>query len=101
MGRDESNAGFGGVGAELLEGVVGALLTDFGEVLVDGGEPGCVGGSLGDIVEADQTDVVGDRYSFFAGGLKQSERHVVVSGERGDAARFLGEPQAGGVAGVR
>ena len=100
-GGDEGDAWLGGVGADLLEDVVDALVADVGEVLVDRGERGSVGGGFGDVVEADQADVFGDGLPFFPEGPEYAEGHVVVRGEHGRAAGLVREPEPGGVAGVR
>jgi hypothetical protein len=54
------------------------------------------GGAFGDVIEADQADVLGDGFPF-SRKCEQAQGHVVVGGKDSGAVRLLGAPEAGGV----
>lgn len=72
LGGHKGDAGFGGVGTDLLEDIVHTLVADAGEVLADRGERRIVGGGFGHVVEADQADVLGNGLSLFAESPEQA-----------------------------
>ena len=63
-----------------------------GEVLVDGGQGRQEGRGLGDVVEADDADVVGDPAAALVQGPQQPQRHLVVGREHRRAVRLFGDP---------